>query len=94
MKELLRRMLEEPEFLSDYGVRAVSEIHEREPYTFWAGGIAQAVRYQPAEADSGLFGGNSNRRGRIWFPVNYLLAGGAGRGDLEQLGRVRSLHLD
>ena len=73
MKKLLRRMLDETEFLSDYGVRAVSKAHEREPYTFWAGGMAHTVRYQPAESDSGLFGGNSNWRGPIWFPVNYLL---------------------
>src|SRR5262249_54883087 len=73
MKRLLRRMLDETEFLSDYGVRAVSKTHEREPYTFWAGGMAHPVRYQPAESESGLFGGNSTWRGPIWFPVNYLL---------------------
>jgi hypothetical protein len=73
MKKLLGRMLDETEFLSDYGVRAVSKAHEREPYTFWAGGMAHAVRYQPAESESGLFGGNSNWRGPIWFPVNFLL---------------------
>src|SRR5262249_47465062 len=73
MKRLLRRMLDETEFLSEYGVRAVSKAHEREPYTFWAGGMAHTVRYQPAESESGLFGGNSNWRGPIWFPVNYLL---------------------
>jgi hypothetical protein len=73
MKCLLRRMLDETEFLSDYGVRAVSKVHEREPYTFWAGGRAHTVRYQPGESDSGLFGGNSNWRGPVWFPVNYLI---------------------
>jgi hypothetical protein len=73
MKQLLRRMLDETEFLSDYGVRAVSRAHERAPYTFWAGGMEHTVRYQPAEAQSGLFGGNSNWRGPIWFPVNYLI---------------------
>jgi hypothetical protein len=73
MKKLLRRMLDETEFLSQYGVRAVSKAHEREPYTFGAGGMPHTVRYQPAESDSGLFGGNSNWRGPIWFPVNYLL---------------------
>ena len=73
MKQLLRRLLDETEFLSEYGVRALSRSHEREPYTFWAGGMAHTVRYQPAESDSGLFGGNSNWRGPIWLPVNYLI---------------------
>jgi hypothetical protein len=73
MKKLLQRMLDETEFLSDFGVRAVSKAHERNPYTFWAGGMAHTVRYQPAESDSGLFGGNSNWRGPIWLPVNYLI---------------------
>jgi hypothetical protein len=73
MKQLLKRMLDETEFLSDYGVRALSRAHDRMPYTFWAGGLAHTVRYQPGESDSGLFGGNSNWRGPIWFPVNYLV---------------------
>jgi hypothetical protein len=73
MKQLLKRMLDETEFLSEYGVRAVSRTHERQPYTFWAGGVPHTVSYQPAESESGLFGGNSNWRGPIWFPVNYLL---------------------
>jgi hypothetical protein len=73
MKCLLRRMLDETEFLSDYGVRSVSKAHEREPYTFWADGRPHSVRYEPGESESGLFGGNSNWRGPIWFPVNYLI---------------------
>jgi hypothetical protein len=73
MKCLLRRMLDEAEFLSDYGVRALSRVHERDPYVFRVDGSDLTVRYQPAESDSGLFGGNSNWRGPIWFPVNYLL---------------------
>ena len=73
MKALLRRMLDESEFLSDYGLRALSKVHEREPYVFRLDGHEIGVRYQPAESDSGLFGGNSNWRGPIWFPVNYLL---------------------
>ncbi len=73
MKALLRRMLDETEFLSDYGVRALSKVHEDQPYVYHINGDSLVVRYQPAESDSGLFGGNSNWRGPIWFPVNYLL---------------------
>jgi hypothetical protein len=73
MKRLLARMLDETEFLSDYGVRALSRHHEQHPYVFEVMGMPLSVRYQPAESDSGLFGGNSNWRGPIWFPVNYLL---------------------
>jgi hypothetical protein len=73
MKRLLKRMLDEAEFLSGYGVRALSREHLDHPYTVWAGGIAHTVTYRPAESDSGLFGGNSNWRGPIWFPVNYLI---------------------
>ncbi len=73
MKCLLRRLLDETEFLSDYGVRALSKVHEREPYRFDANGIANEVRYWAAESMSGLFGGNSNWRGPIWMPVNYLI---------------------
>ena len=73
MKCLLRRMLDETEFLSDHGVRAISKHHEAEPYQFHVNGGVMEVRYQPAESNSGLFGGNSNWRGPIWMPVNYLL---------------------
>jgi hypothetical protein len=73
MKCLLRRLLDETEFLSDYGVRALSRHHLHEPYVFSAGGQMQAVWYVPGESDSGLFGGNSNWRGPIWIPVNYLI---------------------
>jgi hypothetical protein len=73
MKRILSRMLDETEFLSDYGIRALSKHHEREPYVFDVMGMPLTVTYQPAESDSGLFGGNSNWRGPIWFPVNYLL---------------------
>jgi hypothetical protein len=73
MKRLLRRMLDETEFLSEYGVRALSRVHADHPYVFRVNGMDLSVRYQPAESDSGLFGGNSNWRGPIWFPVNYLL---------------------
>jgi hypothetical protein len=73
MKMLLRRMLDETEFLSDHGIRGVSRFHEEQPYTFSTGSISNSVGYQPAESNSNLFGGNSNWRGPIWFPVNYLL---------------------
>jgi hypothetical protein len=73
MKCLLKRMLDETEFLSDYGVRAISRHHEREPYQFHTNGHTMEVGYWPAESMSGLFGGNSNWRGPIWMPVNYLI---------------------
>jgi hypothetical protein len=73
MKRLIRRMLDETEFLSPYGVRAISRRHAVEPYVFPCNGSALAVRYEPGESTSGLFGGNSNWRGPIWFPVNFLL---------------------
>lgn len=73
MKRLLKRMLDESEFLSPYGVRALSRFHLDNPYTFHANGNTFRVKYTPGESDTSLFGGNSNWRGPIWFPVNYLL---------------------
>ena len=73
MKLLLKRMLDETEFLSDYGVRALSRYHRDHPYVFHWNGSDMRVDYQPGESTSGLFGGNSNWRGPIWFPMNYLL---------------------
>ncbi|MBA3231437.1 MAG: glucosidase [Acidobacteria bacterium] len=73
MKRLLRRMLDETEFLSEHGVRALSKYHDAHPYRLEIGGATHTVRYLPGESDSGLFGGNSNWRGPIWMPVNYLL---------------------
>jgi hypothetical protein len=70
---VLRYMLDENEFLSPHGIRSVSKVHEQDPYVFHVGGAAHVVRYQPGESDSGLFGGNSNWRGPIWMPINYLL---------------------
>jgi hypothetical protein len=73
MTKLLRRMLDESEFLSPYGVRALSRTYLDHPYDFEYHGVHYRVKYQPGESDSGLFGGNSNWRGPIWMQVNYLL---------------------
>ncbi|MEI7958031.1 MAG: glucosidase [Verrucomicrobiota bacterium] len=73
MKCLLRRLLDKTEFLSDYGARALSRVYKDEPYELHLDGCKIKVRYLPAESDSGMFGGNSNWRGPIWFPVNYLI---------------------
>jgi len=73
MKALLKRMLDETEFLSPYGVRALSRIYRDKPYVFTCNNNSFTVQYQPAESDSGMFGGNSNWRGPIWMPVNYLI---------------------
>ncbi len=73
MKRVLRRMLDESEFLSSYGVRAISRHHADHPYVLEIGGGRYTVEYLPGESNTGLFGGNSNWRGPIWFPVNYLL---------------------
>jgi hypothetical protein len=73
LRRILARMLDEQEFLSPYGIRSLSRHHEREPYIFHCNGTEFRVDYWPAESKSGLFGGNSNWRGPIWFPVNVLL---------------------
>ena len=73
MKELLRKMLDESEFLSDYGVRSLSKQYERAPFRFDYDSSEWQVAYEPGESKSGTFGGNSNWRGPIWFPVNYLI---------------------
>jgi hypothetical protein len=73
MKRLLRRMLDETEFLSDYGVRALSRVHLQQPFVLNVEGTDQSVHYAPAESDSRQFGGNSNWRGPIWFPLNFLI---------------------
>ena len=73
LRQVLRIMLDEREFLSPYGIRAVSRCHLENPYLLQVNGHVHRVDYEPAESSTGLFGGNSNWRGPIWFPVNYLL---------------------
>ena len=73
LEKVLKVMLDESEFLSAFGIRAVSRFHKDHPYVLHVNGAEHRVDYEPAESSSGLFGGNSNWRGPIWFPVNYLL---------------------
>jgi hypothetical protein len=73
LPRVLRYMLDEEEFLSPYGIRALSKHHRDHPYVLSCNGTEHRVDYEPAESATGLFGGNSNWRGPIWFPVNYLL---------------------
>jgi hypothetical protein len=70
---VLETMLDESEFLSDFGIRSMSRFHKDCPYFLMMDGEEYRVQYEPAESQSGMFGGNSNWRGPIWFPVNYLL---------------------
>jgi mannosylglycerate hydrolase MGH1-like protein len=73
LRRILSRMLDENEFFSSYGIRAVSRFHADHPYVFNVNGQDYRVNYLPAESDTGMFGGNSNWRGPIWMPVNALL---------------------
>ena len=73
LERVLQVMLDEGEFLSPYGIRSLSKAYEHQPYEFPVGSEVHRVRYTPGEGDSGLFGGNSNWRGPVWFPTNYLL---------------------
>ncbi len=73
LERVLRYMLDEDEFLSPYGLRSVSRVHKARPFVVRLDGQEYRVDYEPGESSSGLFGGNSNWRGPIWFPINYLI---------------------
>jgi hypothetical protein len=73
LERVLRYLLDEGEFLSPYGIRSVSRVHLDHPYVFHADGREYRVDYVPGESNGWLFGGNSNWRGPIWFPINYLI---------------------
>jgi hypothetical protein len=86
MKKILERVLDETEFLSGYGVRSLSKVYEKTPYQFDLNGTSFNVTYTPAESTIGMFGGNSNWRGPIWLPVNYLI--------IESIKRFHSYYGD
>jgi hypothetical protein len=86
LMRVLRYMLDENEFLSPYGIRSLSKLYAKEPYVFRCAGQDFRVQYLPGESDSAMFGGNSNWRGPIWFPLNYLL--------VEALGRYHEFYGD
>ncbi|MBM3758731.1 MAG: glucosidase [Acidobacteria bacterium] len=86
LRAILRRLLDPEEFLSDYGIRGLSKFHKNNPYVLHAAGSEHRVDYEPAESQTGLFGGNSNWRGPIWFPTNYLL--------IESLQKFHHYHGD
>ena len=73
LRRILAKMFDEKEFLAPHGIRSLSRMHKDQPYKMSANGEEYEVEYEPAESSTGLFGGNSNWRGPIWFPVNYLL---------------------
>jgi hypothetical protein len=73
LRRVLAKLLDENEFLSEFGIRSLSRFHADHPYVFHAGGREYYVSYVPAESDTGMFGGNSNWRGPIWMPVNMLI---------------------
>ncbi|MEJ7767482.1 MAG: glucosidase [Chitinophagaceae bacterium] len=86
MKEILERMLDENEFLSEFGIRSLSKAHEKDPYEFDLNGAKFVIDYSPGESTIGMFGGNSNWRGPVWIPLNYLI--------IESLQRFHSYYGD
>jgi hypothetical protein len=73
LRRILARMLDEDRFLGPHGIRSISRWHRDHPYVFDVHGVEHRVQYEPAESTSGMFGGNSNWRGPVWFPINFLL---------------------
>ena len=73
LERILKYVLDEEEFLSPFGIRSLSKYHEKNPFSFHVNGSEMKVQYVPGESDSGMFGGNSNWRGPVWFPLNYIL---------------------
>lgn len=73
MRRILKRMLDESEFLGDYGIRSLSKVYEKKPYTFEKEGERFTVHYTPGESTTNTYGGNSNWRGPVWMPINYLI---------------------
>jgi hypothetical protein len=81
LQKIFVKLFDEAEFLSPYGLRAISAYHRDHPYELNIEGIQASIDYEPAESTTGMFGGNSNWRGPLWFPLNYLVIGALERYD-------------